>query len=369
MNRETNGLLVVAMSLVAIGVIMVYSASAVNAFHSSLTGLDYLGRQLIYAAIGLTVMFSLARVDYHHLRKPSVYRPIVLGALFLLIAVLLFGEERGGARRWLTLWFFSFQPSEVAKFALIVILAVKLTENRDEVGHFFRGFLPPVAITIVFAALIFFQRDLGTPVVICAISGIMIFLAGTRWSFVVVSTAPMVAAVIGLIVTSPYRWDRFVSFFNPWDYRDDEGYQLIQSMSAFAYGSIFGRGPGASEQKLFYLPEAHTDFIFAIWGEEMGLVGSLFMAGLFIAMLVLSFRIAMCAPDTFGALLAVGIGSLITVQAAFNMAVTVGLLPTKGLPLPFVSAGGTALIVNLALVGVLLSVGLRATDEDKLRPI
>ncbi len=367
MNRDTNAILVITLALVAIGIVMVYSASAVDAFQSSVTTLQFLGRQLVHSAIGLAVMFGLANMDYHHLRKPVVYRSIVLITFALLIAVLLWGEERGGARRWLTIWTFTFQPSELAKFALIVILAAKLTENRDEVGDFVRGFLPPVAITIIFGLLVYFQRDLGTPVIICAVSGVMIFLAGTRWLFVVGSTAPMVAAVTAAIVVSPYRWSRIWSFWDPWDYRDEEGYQLIQSLAAFAYGSIFGKGPGASEQKLFYLPEAHTDFIFAVWGEETGLVGTLLMTGLFVALVVLSFRIAICAADTFGSLLAVGVGGVIAFQSAFNMAVTLGLLPTKGLPLPFISAGGTALIVNLALVGVLLSVGLRAHEEDSSR--
>ncbi len=368
MSKEPVILLLITLTLVLIGILMVFSAGTVRVFESSdLSSTHFLTRQLIFVAVGLAAMFALARTDYHILREPWVYRGLAFGTLLLLVLVLIpgIGAERGGAQRWIQLGAFSFQPSEIAKFTLIVVVAAKLAQNQDHVERFWKGFLPPLIITGVFAGLIVLERDLGTPVVIFVVSGAMVVMAGTRWLYALGSLAPMGAAVFALIYTSPHRLSRLLTFQNPWEDRADTGYQLIQSLTAFAAGSIWGRGLGAGEQKLFYLPEAHTDFIFAVYGEETGLVGGLFLVTLFAVLAVAAMRVAMNSPDMFGALLAGGVGMLITFQAVFNMAVTVGLVPTKGLPLPFISAGGTALIVNLALMGVLLNVALHASGRQR----
>ncbi|MDQ1255565.1 MAG: putative lipid flippase FtsW, partial [Candidatus Hydrogenedentes bacterium] len=325
--------------------------------------------QVVSAIVGLVAMFVAAHTDYHRLRVPGIYRPLVAFSLLLLVLVLIpgLGVNVYGAQRWLRIFTFQFQPSELAKFAVIVLLAVKLTERQDQIRSFWKGFLPPVFLASCFAALILLEKDLGMPVVIMTVAFVMIFAAGCHWAYVVSSIFPAILGVLVLSVTSPHRLRRLFAFWDKWEYRDNESYQLIQALAAFSRGGIFGRGPGASEQKLDYLPAAHTDFIFAIWSEEMGLIGSLVLVGLYVALLIVAIRVAMYARDLFGTLLATGIITLITFQAAFIMAVTTGLLPTKGLPLPFVSYGGTALIIFLGLMGILINVGrqAQAPEEDE----
>lgn len=361
MRRESIVLLSIVLALVLVGIFMVYSASAVDA-HS----LDRLKRQLVYVGVGLAALFAMAHFDYHRLGDPLLFRAVVLFALALLVLVLVpgIGVVRGGAQRWIEVLGFRFQPSEFAKFAVILLLAVKLSSNQEHIRDFGKGFLPPALIAGLFALLILVERDLGGPVMIAAVAFGMLFMAGARLRHLLPSILLAAGAVVVLSVTSPYRHRRLTAFLDPWGHSDNEAYQLIQSMAAFARGAIWGQGPGAGEQKLFYLPEAHTDFIFAVLAEEMGLVGTLTLVGLFVALLVVALRIALSAPDLFGTLLAGGIVCLVGVQAAGNMAVTTGLLPTKGLPLPFISWGGSSLIVFMGLMGILLSVGLRAGEAE-----
>ena len=366
MRRESTLLLTTVLTLVLIGVIMVYSASSV--FPSA----EYrLFRHLMYVGIGLAALLMGIQVNYRQLRNAFLFRFLVVLSLTLLVAVLLpgVGVVRSGAQRWIEIGGLTFQPSELAKFALLLLLAVKLSENQEHIKSFRLGYLPYVVITLVFAGLILLERDLGTPVVLCAAAFIMLAMAGAPWRYLLPSIIPAGLAVYALSVTSEYRYKRLTAFLDPWSYREEEGYQLIQSMTAFVEGSIWGRGPGGGEQKLFYLPEAHTDFIFAVWGEETGLVGSLFLIGVFALMLGLSLRIALHARDLFGSLLAGGIVSLIAFQAAFNMAMTTGLLPTKGLPLPFISLGGTSLIVFMGLMGIVINVGLQAEAPRRVSAV
>ncbi len=364
MRRQTTILVSVTLALVLVGILMVYSTSTIKAPSGKLFKV-----QLAYAALGVAAMFLVAHIDYHHLCAPGIYRPIVALAFILLVLVLIpgIGVEAHGAQRWLRLHHFHFQPSEFAKLAIIILLAAKLTENQDQVRSFKRGFLPPVASAGCFALLVLLERDLGMPAVIMAVAFLMVFVAGARLGHVLAGAASVALAMVVLSITSPERLRRLFAFHDPWRYRDDESFQLIQSLSAFARGAIWGQGPGASEQKLFYLPAAHTDFIFAIWAEEMGLVGSLALVALYVILLVVAVRVATCARDLLGALLATGIVSVISLQAAFIMAVTTGLLPTKGLPLPFVSYGGTALLVFLTLMGILLNIGRQAQEPNEER--
>ena len=352
------------MALVFIGIFVVYSASAVDA---NVT--ERLIRQLVYVALGFAAMFTMAHFDYHRLADPLISRSLVVLALFLLVAVLIpgIGVVRGGAQRWIEIAGFTFQPSEFGKFALIVLLAKKLAQNQDRLGEFWKGFMPPVLITALFAGLVLLEKDLGGPVVMCIVAFIMLFLAGVRWRYLIPSVAPFLGAVYVFSITSPHRVKRLMAFMDPWQYRDDEGYQLIQSMAAFAQGAIWGRGPGAGEQKLYYLPEAHSDFIFAVWAEEMGLVGTVILVALFATLLIVALRVALCASDLFGALLAGGIISLVATQSVINMAVTTGMLPTKGLTLPFISWGGSSLIVLMALMGIVISVALHAVEPEGRR--
>lgn len=373
MIRESVALLTTVLALVLIGILMVYSATTVSASATAhVDGADEFGhlwKQLQYVTIGLMGMAVAVRFDYHRLAHPRIYRPLVLLAFTLLLLVLVpgIGVKVYGAQRWIQIAGFRFQPSEFAKLALLVLLAVKLSSNQGEIKSFFRGFVPAVVVTFLFAALVFFEKDLGVPVVMVGLAFLMIFAAGTRWLFVITCVVGAGAGVTAIALATPHRVQRLVAFMDPWKYAQDEGFQLIQSMTAFARGSLLGQGPGASEQKLFYLPFPHSDFVFAVWGEEMGLVGTLLVVSLFVAFAILSVRVAAGAPDLFGTLLAGGIGGLISLQAAFNMCVTTGLLPTKGLPLPFISYGGSALIMNLVLVGILLNVGLQAKAPERAK--
>lgn len=373
MIRESVALLTVVLALMLIGVLMVYSATTVSASvvaqANGANEFGHLWKQLQYVTLGLIALVVAVRFDYHRLAHPKIYRPIVLVAFALLLLVLVpgMGVKVYGAQRWIQVAGFRFQPSEFAKLALIVLLAVKLSANQGEIKSFFRGFIPAIVVTFMFAALVFLEKDLGVPVVMVAVAFLMIFAAGTRWIFVITCIVGAGAGVTAIALATPHRVQRLVAFLDPWQYAQKEGFQLIQSMTAFARGSFLGQGPGASEQKLFYLPFPHSDFVFAVWGEEMGLVGTLLVVGLFVAFTMLSIRIATCAPDLFGTLLAAGIGGLISIQAAFNMGVTTGLLPTKGLPLPFISYGGSALIMNLALAGILINIGLQAKEPERVK--
>ncbi|HOE65014.1 MAG TPA: putative lipid II flippase FtsW [Candidatus Hydrogenedentes bacterium] len=351
----------VALALVLVGVLMVYSAASVQ----SSDPFGELWRQLLFVAAGLLCMLIALRVDYHIFTNRLV---LGAGALFvatLLVLVLLIGDEVNGARRWLSLFGFRFQPSELAKIAIIVLVSVIASENQRHIRSLFKGYAPPMIVAGAFAALVLAERDLGGPVILGMTTLMLMTMAGARWLHLFVSVVPCAGLCYWLIRSNDYRWERWQVYTRPWEYRSDEGLQLIESWAAFARGGLLGQGPGASEQKLFYLPFAHTDFIMSVLGEELGLAGTLFVVGLFAALLVLAVRIALSARDLLGTLLASGIAMCISFQAAFNMGVVTGLLPTKGLPLPFISSGGTALIVNLTLIGILLNVGIQARDEER----
>ena len=364
MKRETTVLRLVVFTLVLFGVVMVYSASAVCG--------DWIGlfpRQLVYAILGLAIMGLAARFDYHRLADPEVCRTIVLvsGVLLGLVLIPGIGVRVDGGQRWLRLGSFQFQPSELAKFAMVLLLAVKLAQNHKYIHCLGKGYVPPLVIALVFSGAVLLERDLGGPVIMMAAALLMFYVAGARWRHLVATTAPLAVGVLMLTVLVPHRAKRFWAFLDPWADRLDAGFQLIQSLSAFAQGGVWGRGAGASEQKLGYLFAAHTDFIFAVIGEEFGLAGSVTVVLLFGALAFLGYRIAGHAADRFGNLLAWGITGIITLQATFIMAVTIGLLPTKGMPLPFISYGGTSLIVFLGMIGILLNIGIQAHARETKR--
>ncbi|MDX9974982.1 MAG: putative lipid II flippase FtsW [FCB group bacterium] len=369
MTRQAVTILTVVLALSLLGVLMVYSASAVRTSvtdTSDASGYGYLLQQLKYFAIGMLGLIVALKVDYHVYAKPWVYRFFVTVAVVLLLLVLVpgVGVEVYGARRWIKLPGGStFQPSEFAKAVLVVLLAATLSANQARIKSFVRGFLPAIGITTAFAVLVLMEDDLGIPVVMMAVALLMIFMAGTRWIYVITSILLAGGAIAFITKATPYRMRRITAFLDPWAVAQTDGFQLIQSLSAFARGSITGQGLGGSEQKLFYLPFPHTDFIFAVLGEEAGLVGTVTVVLLFALFLTVAFRVALCAPDLFGTLLAAGIAAMVSVQAAFNMGVTTGLLPTKGLPLPFISSGGSALIMNLTLIGILINVALQAHED------
>jgi len=357
MKRETVAVITLALSLTLVGTLMVFSALGYKE-----DGGPWVARQFIFAGIGVTAMLIAARFDYHRLKDGFIFRGIILGTLALLVLVLLIGTEANNAQRWIRVFGMQFQPSELGKFALILLLAVKLTDNRESLKKFFSGFLPPAFISVFFAGLVVLEHDLGGPIVMVAVAGVMMAVAGVAIRYLLLSCIPLGAAVVALIVVSPERVERLMVFRNPWHDPMDAGFHLIQSYSAFAQGGLWGKGAGASEQKLGYLFASHTDFVFALIGEEFGLVGTVLVVLLFGSLLYAGYRIIINARDMFGAMLATGIVALIAIQAAVIMGVTTGLLPTKGLTLPFVSYGGTALIVFLGLTGILANIGIQGKE-------
>ncbi len=358
MPRETIILVNAVLALVLVGVLVVFSAGSALALDGK-TELHYtlLMDHLIRVGIGLAFMLIAARFDYHHYRSRSVLWILMGFAALLLVLVLVQGFQFRGASRWLQLGGIRVQPSDMAKLVVILVLAVKLSENQERITSFWRGFVPPMVLAGFFMALIVFERDIGTPVVIGATAVLMVFMAGARLWHIGMSIGPAVLMVGLYIVFNEHAQRRIAAFRDPLTLRNDEGFQLTQSLWAFSRGGLWGQGLGAGQGKLGYIYASVSDFAFAIWGEEMGLAGTLLVAALFALFIIMAIRIAANAPDLLGSLIAGGIGSLITFQAVLNMAITTGLLPTKGLTLPFISYGGTATVFYLTMVGVLVNVG------------
>ncbi len=357
MKKETTIMSLAVLALAFMGLLTVYSVDAV-----SFTGENNFTKHVVYLLIGLAAFVALSQTDYHALGDHRWFKWIIISAVVLLLLVIIpgIGHEAGGARRWLRLFGLSFQPSEYAKLALVVLLAVKLTQNHNNIESLVKGLAPPALIAVVFSGLVGLERDIGIPAVMLTTAFVMIFVAGMRWFYLGLAAVGGVGLLVAGVVFAPHRMGRILALIDPWAYRQGIGWQLIQSLSAFAQGGLLGRGAGAGEQKLGYLPAAHTDFIFATIGEELGLAGTTAVLLLFVLFTWAAIRVAVNSTDMFGALLATGITVLISFQGAFIMAVNVGILPTKGLPLPFVSYGGTALVMFMAMAGILVSIGSHA---------
>lgn len=359
-------LLFTAILLVGLGITMVYSSSAVLAQERFGDSYFFLKKEITFAIIGFLLLLVASRVPYHVLYTFAY--PIMIGSLALLTLVHIpaVGRTIGGASRWIGLGPFAFQPSELAKVALIIMLAYSLEKKTSRIRSFGIGFVPHVVIMTMVAGMILLQRDLGAAATIAALTWIMMFAAGVRLSHlmsIVILALPLMWKLIG---GAGYRRRRILAFLNPWSDQYGSGFQMIQSYVAFNQGGWIGRGLGQGQQKLFYLPEAHTDFIFSVVGEELGLIGVLVIIGLFGFFCYRGLRIALHAPDAFGRYLAIGCTSLISLQAVLNMGVVMGLLPTKGLPLPFISYGGSSLTVSLLAVGIVLNVSSYRRVENRM---
>jgi len=366
-RRFDSLLLITVMVLVGLGIVMVYSASFVIAGQRFGDSYHFLKKQAMAAALGIGLMFFLARLNYRRLKILAI--PLLLVSLVLLGVLILPGmrHEVGGSARWLRLSFFSFQPAELAKLALVIYLAYSLARKEGRMQSFSAGFLPYVIILGIFFALVLKQPDFGTGIIFGAIVFIMLFVAGTRILFLGSTILATLPVILFLALRADYRKERLFSFLNPWSDPGNAGFQIIQSFLAFGAGKIFGVGLGEGRQKLFYLPEVHTDFILAVIGEELGLVGVTVVIGLFVFLIIRGFQICFRASDLFGTYLALGIATLMAVQTLLNMGVVMGLLPTKGSTLPFISYGGTSLMINLMAMGILLNIssqGLRTADEN-----
>ena len=363
-------LFVVTLVLLSTGVVMIYSASAIVAADRFHDPYFFLKKQVFWAVLGCGALWLTLRTDYRRLEK--LVLPLLGLSVLLLILVLIpgLGVSVNGSRRWLRLGPLSFQPAELAKLALVVYLAAFLanrighgtsratsgSETRDELDQFWRGVFPPLAVGGVLALLVLAQPDLGSCLTLLVLTVGLLFLAGapTRWlAMLVVPALPLAAFAVYM---APYRMRRVFAFLDPWQDPRGSGFQIIQSWLALGGGGLFGRGIGESKQKLFYLPEAHTDFIFAIVGEELGFIGATLIVLLFAVLIWRGLRIRVRATDPFGAYLALGITVLVATQTLVNLGVVTGTLPTKGLPLPFLSFGGSALLMTMLATGVLLNI-------------
>jgi cell division protein FtsW len=342
--------------LVGIGVIMTYSASAVLAKERYGDSLYFLKRMLIFASLGFAGMTVAMKFSY--LRMRMLVYPLLIISLGLMALVFVPGIGRtiGGATRWIRLGSVTFQPSEAAKIAMIIFLAYSLEKKSKSIRSFTVGFVPHVVFMGVVSVFVLYQRDFGTAATIAAITWMMMYVAGVRTPYLLGMIGAVLPIAVYLISQTDYRKQRILTFLNPWDDQYGSGFQMIQSFVAFNQGGLFGRGLGQGRQKLFYLPEAHTDFIFSVIGEELGLVGALLVISFFGFFCYRGLRIALAAPDLFGRYLAIGCTLLIGLEAILNMGVVMGLLPTKGLTLPFISYGGSSLVTSLMAVGILLNI-------------
>jgi len=358
-QRFDSLLLILVMMLVSLGIIMVYSASFVIAGHRFGDAYHFLKKQALVAALGIALMFFLMRMDYHRWQILAIPLLVLSGALLGLLFLPGMRHEVGGSARWLRVSFFSFQPAELAKLALVIYLARSLAKKEGRMRSFRAGLLPYIIVLGALFALVLKQPDFGTGIVFVALVFLMLFAAGTRLLFLASAAAGAVPALLFVATLANYRLERLLAFWNPWNDQGKGGFQIIQSFLAFGSGKLFGVGLGQGRQKLFYLPEIHTDFIFSIIGEELGLVGVAMVIALFVFVIWRGFWACFRAPDLFGTYLALGISLLLATQTLLNLGVVMGLLPTKGSTLPFISYGGTSLMVNLMAVGILLNVSSR----------
>ena len=351
----------VVLALVFLGVVMVYSASAIIAADRFGDPFFFLRKQLFWAFLGGGLLWAALRLDYRRLERLVV--PLLVVSIALLVLVLLppFGQAINGTRRWFRIGPLSFQPVELAKFALVLYLASFLTRRAAALRSFWQGLFPILLVAGTMALLTFVQPDLGNSLALVVLTLVLAYLAGApvkHMAWVAAAALPLVALAVAL---KPYRWRRMLAFVNPWDDPQGSGFQIIQSFLALGSGGLTGRGLGGSKQKLFYLPEPYTDFIFAIVGEELGLIGAVCVIALFAVLIWRGLRVGLRAPDPFGSYLALGLTVMLATQTLVNLGVVMGALPTKGLPLPFVSFGGSALLMTMFSAGVLLNISQHAT--------
>jgi cell division protein FtsW len=342
--------------LVGFGLVMVYSASAIMAQDKLGDSFYFLKRQAVAAALGLFAMIVAMKVGYR--RMARLAWPLLLLCIALLVLVLVpgLGKTVGGAQRWLRVLGVSVQPAELAKFGWVAYLAYSLAKKREKVKSFSVGFLPHLLLACGLVGLCLAERDFGSAVALLVLMFVMLFAAGARLSYLVGSVLLAIPFAYTAIASSPYRMRRITGFLDPWANRLGSGYQMAESLMAIGSGGVGGLGLGEGHQKLLYLPEAHTDFIFAIIGEELGLVGVALLMLIYGVIIWRGLRAALRAPETFGTYLGLGITTLVWFQATVNMAVAMGVLPTKGLTLPFISYGGNSLVVLMGAAGLLLSI-------------
>ena len=354
---------VIAAGLALFGTLMVYSASAMISQQETqgATQFSYFYKQLTFTVLGIAAMYLVSRFDYRKLNSDYVAYGFLAVTTVLLLAVFVF-PEINGARRWIRFGGFSFQPSELAKISLPIFLAYFLTKNEAKVTDLRSTVIKCIGVLALLVALIFQEPDLGTAIVLCAVFATVYFAAGANVLHIAAMAGAMVALAVVAIALAPWRMLRVFAFLDPYAHADDAGFQVVQSLYAIGSGGIFGQGYAMSQQKLFYLPYPYSDFIFSVVGEELGLVGTLAIVLAFGLLLWRGSRTALTAPDRFGMLLGIGLITGIIVQALFNISVVISIVPAKGIPLPFISYGGTSVLMTLISVGILLSISERSGE-------
>jgi cell division protein FtsW len=352
-------LLFAVLFLVGIGIVMVYSSSSAVALKQYGSGYYFLKKQALFSLLGILSLVLCSHMPFRIYR--ALTYPLLLLALMLLVAVLATGSgvTVGGSTRWLRLGPVSFQPVEAARLALIIYMAYSLSKKQEDLQRMSIGFTPHLLMLILFAVPLLMQPDFGSVVIFGVLVWIMMFVAGVPLRHLLGTFLAMLPVAYLLMINAPYRLQRLMSFLDPWQYPEGAGYQMIHSLMAFGTGGLWGTGIGKGYQKLFYLPEPHTDFIFAVIGEELGFLGVLFILGLYTLVIWRGIRIAYLCKDSFGMLVATGITAAIALQVSINIGVSLGMLPTKGLTLPFLSYGGTSLLLNMASIGILMNIGAR----------
>lgn len=341
--------------LALFGVVMVYSASAVLAQNENHNQFFYVVKQGIWTLIGFVVMFVAMQFDYKHLKNRKVVYGLLIITAVMLLAVFAF-PRINGAHRWIKLSKFSIQPSELAKLTLAIFLAYFLERHAGDEGRFWHTFVPCALVTGALTLLIVMEPDLGTAMMLAVLFMVITFTAGARLLHLGMAAAPALVGLLGLLILVPWRMKRMVTFLDPWADPQNSGFQVVQSLIAIGSGGMNGLGFAQGKQKMLFLPFAHSDFIFAVIAEELGLVGALAVIAVFCLILGRGLRTALLAPDRFGMLLSLGLVTVIVTQALFNISVVLSLLPTKGIPLPFVSYGGSSLVPTLAAMGILLNI-------------
>ena len=348
--------------LALFGLVMVYSASAVMAQKENGNQFYYVLKQGVFVFIGFIVMLLAMQFNYQLLKNRRIVYGLLLACTIGLVCVFGFSATNG-AHRWIKLPGFSLQPSEVSKLSLIIFLAYFLEKRAGEEGDFWRTFIPCGIVTGLLAAIIVIEPDFGTAMMLAVIFTVVIYAAGARVLHLAMAAAPALVIAAGLLIFVPWRLKRLITFLDPWADQQGSGFQVVQSLIAVGSGGTNGLGFAQGKQKMLFLPFAHSDFIFAVVGEELGLVGALAVIAVFALFLWRGVRTALLAPDRFGMLLSLGIVTSIVAQALFNISVVLSLVPTKGIPLPFISYGGSSLVPTLAAVGILLNVSQHASGS------
>jgi cell division protein FtsW len=361
--KSDRVLFVTTILLVGLSIVMVYSASAVVALERTGRPSLFLIKQGLWAALGIAVLGVVMRIHYLTYKEP-VFIWSTLAVVSLALVAVLFSAPVNSARRWFAVGSLGIQPSELAKLSAIFFIAALLERRMHRINEIGYGLIPVGIVVGVLVGLIMLEPDFGTAMSLALIAGVMVFAAGLDYKYIVGALLAALPVVSLLVMSAPYRRRRLLTFLNPWDDPLRDGFQIIQSLIAISTGGVFGKRLMNGVQKLFFLPEPHTDFIYSVISEELGLLGA---TAVIICFCVIAWRgvcVALRAPDKFGAFLALGLTAMIAIQAFVNISVVLGLMPTKGIPLPFVSAGGSSLLINLLGMGILLNVSQHASPES-----